>query len=231
MLPKKLQHFRYLAKNWHNMCLQFGKYYFCYLNFIYPKPMIMKKTLTVLFFSMMAMTMTWSQSVDGIISKYFETVGGVERWKTMKTVKMKGSMPTPQGDFAFEMLRKAPNKSIMSLDIMGQKMVAQAFDGTTAWMLNPFTGESKPQKLPEDQAKSIIDGAEFEDPFIDYVKKGYEITYEGTADVDGVKCYVLQLTKNKGKGDQELISSYYLDCETYLPLMVKQMPEPWALWK
>lgn len=184
--------------------------------------MIMKKLITVLLFSVMAMTMAWSQTVDGIIGKYFESVGGVDKWKALTTIKMNGTVPTPQGEFAFEMCRKSPNKYMISLDVMGQKMIPQAYDGENAWMLNPFGGDATPQKLPEDQAKALKLDADFEDPFIDYAKKGYEATYEGDADVDGVKCHIVKLIKNKGKGDEEITSSYYFDSETFLPLMVKQ---------
>jgi outer membrane lipoprotein-sorting protein len=182
----------------------------------------MKKIFTILLFSALTMTTSWSQTVDGILSKYFESIGGVEKWKSLKTLKMTGTVPTPQGDFAFEMSRKAPNKYMISLDVMGQKMIPQAYDGETAWMLNPFIGNPAPQKLPEDQAKALKSEADFEDPFIDYVKKGYEVTYEGDADVDGIKCYILKLIKNKGQGADESIMRYYLDNETYLPMMLKQ---------
>ncbi|MFO7370991.1 MAG: outer membrane lipoprotein-sorting protein [Bacteroidales bacterium] len=188
----------------------------------------MKKLFTVLLFSMM-MTFAWSQTVDEIIGKYFENAGGMQKMKDMKTLKMKGTFPTPQGDFDFEMCQKAPDKMIMTLDIMGQKMIPQAYDGQTAWMLNPFTGDSKPQKMPAEQAGSIVEEAEFEDPFIDYAKKGYEVTYEGTGDVDGVKCYILKLTKNKGQSDAESVSSYYLDSDTYLPLLIKQKANAGAM--
>lgn len=180
----------------------------------------MKKLFTVLLFSMM-MTFAWSQTVDEIIGKYFESAGGMQKIKDMKSLKMNGAVITPQGDIAIEICQKAPNKMIMTMEIMGQKMV-QAYDGQTAWMLNPLSGDTKPQKLPDEQAGSIKEDAELEDPFIDYAKKGHEVTYEGTGDVDGVKCYILKLTKNKGQGDAENVSSYYLDSDTYLPLLLKQ---------
>jgi len=166
--------------------------------------------------------MAWSQTVDGILSKYFESVGGIEKWKALKTMKMTGMVPTPQGEFAFTMSRKAPNKYMVSLDVMGKKMIPQAYDGETAWMLNPFKGDTAPQKLPEDQAKAVKLEADFEDPFIDYGIKGYEVSFEGSEDVDGIKCYVLKLIKNKGQGADESTLSYYFDSETYLPVMQKQ---------
>jgi len=182
----------------------------------------MKKLLTILLFSVIAFSTSKSQTVDGILSKYFESIGGIEKWKELKSMKMTGTIPTPQGEFAFEMNRKAPDKLMISLDVMGQKLIPQAYDGVTAWTLNPFTGNPAPQKLPEDQAKAIKLDADFQDPFIDFAGKGHEVTYVGETDVDGIKCLTLKLIKNKGKAEDEVVSDYYFDAETYLPIMMKQ---------
>ncbi len=187
----------------------------------------MKKLFTVLLFSMMV-TFAWSQTVDDILGKYFENAGGMQKMKDMKTLIMKGKMSMPQGNLTMETFRKAPNKIIQTIDLMGQKMI-QAYDGQTAWMINPMAGGTKPQKVPAEQAGSMLEQAELEDPFIDYAKKGYEVTYEGTGDVEGVKCYILKLTRNKGKGDAESVASYYLDSDTYLPLLLKQKTNAGAM--
>lgn len=189
-----------------------------------PKLNKMKKLISLLFLATIAAA-TMAQTADGIVSKYLENIGGIEKWKTLKTARLEGTVPTPQGDFAFEMLRKAPNMFMISVDVMGQKLIPQAYDGEVAWTLNPFTGDPNPQKLPEDQVKSVIQEADFEDPFIDYAKKGHEVAYEGSVDVDGLNCFQVILTKNKGKGDDELVMNYFFDAETYLPVMVKQTPK------
>lgn len=181
----------------------------------------MKKTVFLLLFFALPTTIVWSQSVDAVISKYFENAGGLEKWKAMKTMKLNGMFPTPQGEFAFEMSRKAPNKYIISLDVMEQKMVPQAYDGEIAWMLNPFA-DPTPQKLPDDQAKTVKLDADFEDPFIDYARKGYVVTYEGTGDADGIKCEILKLIKSTGTEGENVEMLYYFDSETFLPIMVKQ---------
>jgi len=183
----------------------------------------MKKLITLLFLIVFSLSAR-AQTAESIVSKYLENIGGAEKWKALKTAKLTGTVPTPQGDFAFEMLRKAPNKYMISVDVMGQKLIPQAYDGEVAWTLNPFTGDPNPQKLPEEQVKGVVQEADFEDPFIDFAQKGHEVTYEGTSDVDGVNCYQLKLTKNKGKVEDEMIMDYFLDSETYLPLLVKQTP-------
>ena len=198
-------------------------YYLCSNVINHPKQKIMKKVLIFLFLSAVTVTLK-SQTAEGIVDKYLESIGGIDKWKALKTAKLTGTVPTPQGDFTFEMFRKAPNKFIISLDVMGQKFVPQAYDGEVAWTLNPFMVNPAPQKLPEEQVISVKQEADFEDPFIDFALKGNEVVYEGTADVDGVNCFQLKLTKNKGKGAEEVVMNYFFDSETYLPIMVKQFP-------
>jgi outer membrane lipoprotein-sorting protein len=181
----------------------------------------MKKLFAILLFSFLSLTATRSQTVDGILDKYFENIGGIEKCKAIKTMKMTGQIPTPQGEFTFEMSRKAPNKTIVTVDVMGQKIIPQAFDGTVAWMINPFTGNSDAQIMPEEQAKSMKLDAVLEDPFIDYTVKGHEVTYEGTGDVEGTPVHILKMVRNKGKAD-EALSTTYFDSNSYLPVMQKQ---------
>jgi outer membrane lipoprotein-sorting protein len=161
-----------------------------------------------------------AQTVDEIIGKYYKSIGGMDKNKSLTSTKAIGKAPTPQGDFPFELYKEKPNKVKVVIDIMGKKMVAQAYDGKTAWMLNPFVGETA-QELPADQAKSIIDGAEFEDPFINYAAKGYVVSLEGTEDIQGIQCYKVKLVKNKGIADKESTQYYYFDKESGLPLMIK----------
>jgi len=161
-----------------------------------------------------------AQTVDEVISKYIQSIGGADKLKSHTSIIAIGKAPTPQGDFPFELYQKKPNKIKVVIDIMGKKMVAQAYDGETAWMLNPFMGETA-QKLPDDQAKSIIDDAELEDPFLDYAAKGHEVTLEGTEDVQGVQCNKVKLIKYKGNPDKESTQYYYFDKENFVPVMIK----------
>jgi outer membrane lipoprotein-sorting protein len=182
----------------------------------------MKKSFTLTTLLFVAFQLAQAQTVEEILKKYFERVGGVDTWKNMKSLKMSGSMVIPGGEFPFTLYRKAPNKFKVVLDIMGQEIVPQAYDGETGWMINPYTGGNGPQKLPDDQMKSLRDMSEFEDPFINYQSKGFDVSYEGPADAGGVHCFVLKLTKHKGIEGEEMSSYYYFDTENYLQIMVKQ---------
>ncbi len=182
----------------------------------------MKKVLSLVAFLVIAVQGFQAQTADEVINKYFESVGGIDKWKSLKSMKMTGNLVMQMGEFGFTIYRKAPNKFKIVLDIQGQEIIPQAFDGETAWMINPFAGSSSASKIPEDQVQAVKDESEFEDPFIDYKSKGYDLSYEGTADVAGAECNVVRLIKHKGVEGQEMSSDYYFDKATNLQIMVKQ---------
>ncbi|MBN2274379.1 MAG: hypothetical protein JXK95_08600 [Bacteroidales bacterium] len=180
----------------------------------------MKKVVLIFMASAVCLLGVNAQTVDEIIGKYHQSIGGVDKLKSHTSTKAIGKAPTPQGDFPFEFYQEKPNKIKVVIDIMGQKMVAQAYDGQTAWMLNPFTGGIA-EKLPDEQAKSVVSDAELEDPFLDYSSKGHEVTLEGIEDVQGVPCHKIRLIKYKGNADKESTQFFYFDKETSMPIMTK----------
>ncbi len=182
----------------------------------------MKKSLTLVAFLFVIIPVFQAQTADEVINKYFESVGGIDNWKGLKSMKMTGNLVMQMGEFQFTIYRKAPDKFKIVMNIQGQEIVPQAYDGETAWMINPFAGGTGPTKIPDEQLKAVKDESEFEDPFIDYKAKGYELTYEGTADVAGTKCNIVRMIKHKGVEGEEMSSDYYFDTATNLQVMVKQ---------
>jgi hypothetical protein len=78
-----------------------------------------------------------AQTVDEIITKNVAAVGGLERIKGIKTVRMTGKMTMGPGiEAPIVMEVKRPNA--MRLDITVQGMVvSQAYDGKKGWTLMP----------------------------------------------------------------------------------------------
>jgi outer membrane lipoprotein-sorting protein len=188
----------------------------------------MKKSFISLVILLFALQMIPAQTADNIITKYFESVGGIEKWKNLKSIKMTGKMVMVQGEFPITLYRKPPNKFKIVMNIAGQEIIPQAFDGETGWMNTPFGGAAGPQKMEEDQIRELRDVSEFEDPLIDYQARGFIASYEGTVDTAGVKCYIVKLIRHKGIEGKEMASLYYFDTEHYLPVMIKQ-PSPQAM--
>lgn len=162
-----------------------------------------------------------AQNADEILAKYFENTGGIKKWKNLKTIKMDGTFPTPQGDFDFTIYRKSPDMVKLQVEVHGQVIVPQAYDGEVAWAANPMMGGGDPQKLPEEATQEVAANAEFQDAFIDYKKKGHEVSYEGIEEVDSMKVYVLKLEKNKNNDKSNMTEYHYFDTKQYWPVMIK----------
>lgn len=173
----------------------------------------MRKVLTFVV-AIWSVTMAYSQTADEILAKYFANTGGVDKWKAVKTMKMEGTMAIQGFEFPGSITSKAPNKIRVDVNIQGMKLV-QAYDGKTAWWINPFASGDEPQPMPEEAAEQLL-SQDFESPFLDYAAKGHQVAYDGTAEVEGAPTHVLKLTKKSGE-----VEYHYFDAENFVPIMSK----------
>jgi outer membrane lipoprotein-sorting protein len=178
----------------------------------------MKPKLLLSALLLMTISLVKAQTVDEILANYFKSVGSVENWKALQSMKASGNMNMQGMDFPFTMYSKRPNKMYMNIQVQGTEIV-QAYDGTDVWMINPFAGGKDPVKMTPDESKEITD-RNFEDEFIDYKAKGHELTLQGTEDIEGVKCHKIQMIKNKNNDKEDVTEIHYFDSENYVPIMV-----------
>ncbi|MDX1478016.1 MAG: hypothetical protein R3301_09960, partial [Saprospiraceae bacterium] len=174
----------------------------------------MKKLILLLAVTTFALQIPTAQNVDEILSQYFENMGGLEKLKAMDSRKMHATMSMGGMEFSGTIVEKEPNMQRVDVDIQGMKLV-QAYDGETAWTINPFATGTEPQKMPDAEAEQMVK-QQFEDPFIDYAKKGHTVEYEGTEEVEGAQCHKLKLTKDNGD-----VEYYFFDSEYYIPIMMR----------
>ena len=154
-----------------------------------------------------------AQSVDEILGKHFQALGGLEKLKAARSFRMTGRMVLGQGmEATFLRVQKRPNLVRMEFTIQGITGV-QAYDGQTAWMHMPFMGQSAPEVMPEDLAKAAIEEAEFDGPLMDYAARGSTVELMGKEPVEGTETFKVKLTRKTGE-----VTYYYLDSEYYLPL-------------
>ena len=160
---------------------------------------------------------TQAQKADEILAKYFANTGGLDKWKALQSRTMMGKAFFGQ-DFPMTVYEKTPNKQKTVVNVQGTELMMNVYDGKDAWMLNPLQGGKDPVKLDDEQAKDVKD-EEFEDDFIDYKKKGHEVTLEGTEEVDGVKCFKIKLVRNKNNPKEDITELHFFDSENFVPIM------------
>ncbi len=176
----------------------------------------MKKNLIFLFLSVFFFSMIQSQTVDEIINNNIKVKGGKEKLESIKTVTMTGKMVRMNLEMELKMSYKKPLMSRIEVNFSGKKII-YAYDGKTAWQISPFTGIEGPQILTGEQADEAKETAEmFENPLIDYKKKGSKVELLGKDEVEGTEVFKVKLIK---KDKKEII--YYIDTETFIDLKVE----------
>ena len=102
-------------------------------------------------------------TADELVAKYLTARGGVDKIKAVNTARIAGTVSAAGQDLQLTVVSKRPNKMRQEVMVQGQKMI-QAFDGTTAWGVNPMTGNPSPQVMEGPQADLIKTQALFDGP-------------------------------------------------------------------
>jgi outer membrane lipoprotein-sorting protein len=151
--------------------------------------------------------------LDQVLAKHYEAIGGLDAWNAVKTAKMVGKMSAPQGfEAPFTIMFKVPGKSRLEFTFQGMTGV-QAVDGDVAWQIMPFMGKTEAEPMPEEQAKLMIEQADFDGPLVNWEADGNTIEYEGMEEVEGTSAHKLKVTLANGD-----IRTYYLDADYFLPI-------------
>lgn len=154
-----------------------------------------------------------AQTVGQIIAGYYEAVGGLDKIKAVNAMRVTGRMSLGQGmEATFTRITKRPNLARMDFTLQGMT-ATQAYDGSTAWGLMPFMGQTAPEALPADLAKGIAEAAEFDGPLVDPQARGIQLDLLGNEQVEGISAFKLKVTMKSGD-----VTYYYLDARDYLPI-------------
>jgi outer membrane lipoprotein-sorting protein len=151
---------------------------------------------------------TYAQTADEIVASNLKAKGGIEKLKSISSVKMIGKMTAQGREMPMTVYSKRPN--LLRQDIkLPVGSVVQAFDGTTAWVIPP--GEEAAREVTGPQAEGARKNADFDSPLLDYAAKGHKIELVGKEKAGGADVYHLRLVKKDGA-----IEHYYIDATTNL---------------
>ncbi|MBD3413458.1 MAG: outer membrane lipoprotein-sorting protein [Candidatus Aminicenantes bacterium] len=145
-----------------------------------------------------------------VLSKMIDAQGGKTRIQGINDMTVTGIIELTQMGMegSLTLYHKEPDKMRMDMEMMGM-VITQAFDGKTAWMFNPQTGEN--EEVPEQMAADLKRQALGNDSLLHPEKYGITYTYEGTEMVEGKQHHVL--TQHF---EDEFEATLYIDSETYL---------------
>lgn len=172
----------------------------------------------------------FAQTADEIIAKYITTIGGADKLKALKGVKMEMTVNAQGMEIPVEIVQEPGGKMYVKINLQGKEMTQMASDGETVWSTSFMTMKAEKSDA-ETTANAKLSAADFPDPFLDYKAKGYAVELMGKETKEGTECYKIKLTKkpitvNGVKTDD--INYYYFDTENNLPIAteteIKQGP-------
>ena len=160
-------------------------------------------------------TASWSQTVDEIIAKNAQARGGIEKLRAIKSVRITARLS--QGAFraTYVQENKRGDKVREETIIQGMAQV-QAYDGHSAWQINPFGGRRDPELMSADDTKQLILDSDLEGFLVNYKEKGHKAELVGHDSVEGTDCYKIKVTLKDGD-----VRYYYLDSDSYLEIKIE----------
>lgn len=155
-------------------------------------------------------------TVQALLDKHVQAIGPIERVQTRRLrMRIIGMAP-----FELPVVVEAsrPNMIRKEVSLQGNTQVT-AFDGKQAWKTDPFVaGGATPSPLPADEAKALIDEADFDGVLVQPAAKGIKVAYAGPAVVDGKPVHALNVTLVNGN-----TATVWLDAATYLEVKRTQL--------
>ena len=152
-----------------------------------------------------------AQTADEIISKHIAAIGGEDKWKSLNTIKMTGSMSAQGMEMPLTLTQIHMKASRLDMTIMGTSNY-QIVTDKEGWVYFPIQQQQKPEPMTADQLKVQQDQLDIQDELIDYKAKGSKVEYLGKDDMEGTEVHKIRLTKKEGKEKTLFFdaASYYI---------------------
>ena len=152
-----------------------------------------------LFSFLMATTIfAHAQTMDEIISKHLDAIGGVEAWRKISSIREEGILMAQGAEISVvrTVLHNKGSRQDISLAGMNGYSIITPVAG---WNFMPFQGQTQPEPLTEEDIKEGQPELDAQDELVDYKEKGSSIELVGKDDVEGTECFKLILTFKSGK--------------------------------
>jgi hypothetical protein len=188
------------------------------------------KLFFITFLFTVVSTSTFAQNADEIINKYITTIGGAEKLKSLKGIKMEMTTNGGGMEIPVELVQLAGGKMYVKINLQGKEITQMASDGKTIWNTSFMTMKAEKADA-ETTANALLSNDDFPDAMLDYKSKGYAAEFVGKETKEGTECFKVKFTKKPITVDgvkTDDISYYFFDTENNLAIAteteVKQGP-------
>ena len=151
-----------------------------------------------------AITTPAGVTAKDIVAKYISAIGGADELKKINSVAATGAMNMQGMSLGVTEKRMAPNMNMMEINMNGQAVMHQTFDGTSGYQMQ--MGNKKALENDEIAEKKNAKGL-FDQLF--YNDAGYKLELAGTEKINGNDAYKINVTTPSGNKSTE-----YYDTKT-----------------
>jgi hypothetical protein len=160
-----------------------------------------------------------AQTADDLVAKNLAARGGAQL-AAVHTIVSKGELRFP-GDFKLvyketrARLDGKPDSAIrVEASLQGLTLI-QAYDGTTAWRVNPFEGRKDAERMGADDTRELADQGSIDGALLAARAKASQVDYLGREDIDGTDAYKLRVSQPDGT-----VYTYWLDPDALLEIKI-----------
>ena len=144
----------------------------------------------------MARTLADEMTGEQIIDRYIEVTGGKPAYEKVKSRVTSGKFSVPAAGIngTMQSFHKAPNLIYVKIDLAGMGATERGFDGQTAWEKSPQTGT---RIVTGDERAEFEREAKLNNE-LDWKSEYTKVENKGVEEVEGKKCYKVELTDKQG---------------------------------
>lgn len=148
-------------------------------------------------------------SLDAIVGKHLAALGGADLLRATKALSYTSTGEKAGKKFTKTVHFARPGKMRVDFQMADEPLASKGFDGKVAWKKK--AGEAAIALGAEDTAAMKLH-ANFDEPLLDYAKRGDTVKLLGTSEVGGKPAYELEVT---AAGEIERV---FIDAATFLPV-------------
>ncbi len=168
--------------------------------------------LSILFF--LAMAVVRADPAADIAQIHVEAIGGRQRLAALTGLRMSGVVIMGGQRVRFIMIAARPDRVRLETESNGRTLVNASNGVEPAWEFDTGTWPPHYRLMSEAAAKAFTADAEFDDPLVAGLERGFVLEYAGETEVDGRKLLRVLVTRNLRD-----TFTLLLDEETYFILL------------
>lgn len=139
-------------------------------------------------------------SARSVIQKHIDATGGTDAWKKVTDLTQIMNMEVQGMKISVKTVRKAPNKLMMDVSMMGNSLQKIVFDGAKGYMA--MQGQKK--EFDEEETKKYAADANMSEE-LGYLAPECKLSVKGIEKVDNEDAYQVEVTKANG----DVVMEYY----------------------